>query len=210
MVAIYHWVVEEFVPFGSIAHILDYLWEEELKDYEASESAGHTFEHLAKVANWLNGRADWPTLDYIRARDASVGTGWRVSATHYPADCRWAPKLTEICPKGRAAIGGKTLDVTEQAKAAGLTCPVAVTALVWEKLIAGDNGFLWKNEEENLAYLLRKVAHAHDKKGRDVYALLRAVDGRGEPKETSIKALSCRGEDGTVRLTIMMMWEVGR
>ena len=79
MVGVYHWVVDGTAPFEALSAILDYLWEEELNRYEASPTPGHVFEHLAKVANWMNSGCDWTAEEYVGACRALYEPSWRVA-----------------------------------------------------------------------------------------------------------------------------------
>jgi len=95
MVAIYHWVIDGEAPFDAITEVLEYLWDAELTDYENWSREGHVFEHLARVANWLNSGADWSPLDYVDARKAGLPVGWRTSATFEKPDGRPDPAEEE-------------------------------------------------------------------------------------------------------------------
>ncbi len=209
MVAIYHWVIDGEAPFDSIAHLLDRLWDEELKDYDSllGLQFHHTFQHLAKVANWLNSGADWSADDYVSASKTGLGTGWRVSATHERDDARRAPAPGEYPKMRMSFLDGTTLDVTGAAKAAGFSCPVAVTMGVWKDLIEDDSGLECGSEEKSLAYLLGYVAGAYTGEGKDVCTWLRAVGGQGELEVANIKAIHGLDANDARRLTIMMDWE---
>ncbi|GIW88287.1 MAG: hypothetical protein KatS3mg108_2611 [Isosphaeraceae bacterium] len=207
MVAIYHWVIDGDAPFDAITEVLEYLWDAELTDYENRPRDGHIFEHLVKLANWLNSGVSCSPHDYVDARKAGLSGGWRTSATYERPDGRPKPGEDEHRERRTAFLAGGTLDVSEAAKEAGFTCPVAVTACVYEHLIAHDWAFDFGSEEKSLAHVLRVVADAYAKEGRDVYTWLYAVGGQGEPQVFNLKALHRREAGRIAGLTIMMSWE---
>lgn len=208
MVAIYHRVIDGDAPFDSLAHVLDYLWEDEIKDYEASGGCEHSFVHLATVSNWLNSAADWSAQQYVQAGKAGIGTGWRVSATHERPGSRTPPAPGTHSNVRMDTLDGTTIDVTEAARAAGFSCTVSASVEVWRHLIAGEGAFHLKSEEDSLAELLRIVAEAYPGEGRDVYTWFHGADyGPGEMSLIPIKALHRPGPDGSLRLIIWLDWE---
>src|SRR3954451_7975820 len=126
MPGIYHWVIDGTAPFDALTEVLDYCWEAELRDYEASLSKAHTFEHLVAIANWLNSGADWTPSDYLHAKNNGLGSSWRASATYDKPGSRVAPEPGTPVGLRFSFPEGDTLDVTEAAKAVGLSCPVSV------------------------------------------------------------------------------------
>lgn len=208
MVAIYHWVIDGDAPFNAITEVLDYLWDAELTDYENGSPYGHVFENLARIANWLNSGAVWSPRDYVDARRAGLPSSWRVSASYEKPDGRPDPARGDLLPMRSLFETGETLDVSEQAKAAGFTCPVEVTAGIWKHVIERERILGCRSEEECLGNLLRHVADAFAKEGRDVSTWL-YVDGWDGPLLTTIRAVHRREAGRIAGLTIMLSCEEG-
>ena len=208
MVAIYHWVIDGDAPFDAITEILDYLWEAELTDYEGCPRDGHAFEHLAKVSNWLNSGAAWSPLDYVDARKAGLPLGWRVSATYEKPDARPGPGKGERVPMRDRLPDRRDARRVRGRQGGGLRLPGRGDGRRLEAPDSNDDWALGRgSEEESLAYLLRVVADAYAKEGRDVYTWLFATGGHGEQEVTTIKALHRREAGRLVGLTIMLSWE---
>ncbi len=82
MATVYNWVIDGDAPFTNLEHILEHLWESELKDYAAERNPAHVFCSLAAVANWLNSSADWTPDEYVTAWEAGNRDGWMVAGKY--------------------------------------------------------------------------------------------------------------------------------
>lgn len=139
-----------------------------------------------------------------------MGSGWRVSATRELPGSRTPPAPGYAHKTIAGSLDGKTIDVTERAKAAGFGCPVSVTVRAWRYLVANGGAFHLEGEEESLSELLRLMKEAYTGEGRDVYTWFHGADygpGAGEVRELNVKGVHRPDPDGSQRFTVMMSWE---
>lgn len=78
----FHYIRTEAAPVKDIGHVLDALWDAELRDFASSPTPEHLFRHLVSVANWLNAGTDWTPEQYVAARDERPDAGWDAARTY--------------------------------------------------------------------------------------------------------------------------------
>jgi hypothetical protein len=191
-----HRPLDTDAPHRAFARILDDLWDEELSDYEVCPSPGHRFEQLVAVANWLNGGDGRCPDCYLAAREGGLWAGWRP----------W-PDVTDREP-AHSRVEGGTVDVTEAAKKAGFSCPVAVTVDAWNALIAGECGLESGGEAESLDFLLHQVGEVAAATQLDVRTSFYATGGPDRGRRIDVDAIHGRDVGGGLRLTIALAGEV--
>jgi len=117
------------------------------------------------------------------------------------------PALTVIYAYTRAQAieDGVLVDISEMAKEAGFTMPVAITATAWRMYVRAPDGVEHQDENGRLWDLLTMLRFAIKKGGQGSELLFTvSVNNDGEPKSVQLKSICGPGDDAEPVVTIML------
>ena len=110
--------------------------------------------------------------------------------------------------RAQAIEDGVLIDVSEMAKEAGFTMPVAITATAWGMYVTVPDGVECQDEQGRLWDILSMLRFAIKRGGQGsqlLFTLL--VNNDGEPKPVELKAICGPGDDAEPVITIMLPHE---
>ena len=74
-----YWSVGQNPPFNDLSDVLTHFWAKEIVEYRERPEAGHVFEKLVRVANWLNTSPGWTASDYVAMWALEPELSWQVA-----------------------------------------------------------------------------------------------------------------------------------
>jgi hypothetical protein len=113
--------------------------------------------------------------------------------------------------RAQALDDGGLVDVTAQAKEAGIKIPTAMTRAVWNQYVeltpaAREAGNDMEGRRWDILWMFR-AAVLRQPEAREIYFQLNVVTHRIEPSLVTLKAICDPGDDGTPVITLLLPQE---
>lgn len=125
-----------------------------------------------------------------------------------PEEAAWNFEVVLQYTRAQAIEDGVLIDVTDQAKEAGITIPVALTRAVWTRYVAltpaetkagkDEEGRIW-----DILWMFRTTA-LREPKAREIHFELHVTTDHIAPSLVALKALLTQGDQGEAVLTILL------